>query len=900
MDLPLLLAVEQTSTLGQLAGLLAIVACARIASELAERIGLPGVLAEIAAGVILGPSVLGVVEPGEAIHLLAEIGAILLLFEVGLHMDIGDLKRVGPDAGRVAIIGVVLPGLAIWSIAAASGIGSDAAIFLGAAVTATSVGITARVFADMKVLASVEARTVLGAAVADDVLALLVLTFVTQTVGGADATRSIGATIALAIGFIVVGGAIAVAGAPRFFDLVARHGRTEGALVVGTVAFALAFASVGAWAGLAPLIGAFIAGIAAARSDRSAEFQRRIAPVGQVIVPIFFVSVGLSVDVGAFADPSVLGLAALVTIAAVVTKIVAGVGMRAGRGDRILVGLGMVPRGEVGLIFAALGLSSGVLDERDHAALVLVMLLTTVVTPPLLRLRLRRRDEAAEVAGTPGTGGEVRIDAGTVSLDGTPSPDDALVTVLQLARAASDHRVDPSVVTWLRTGPIDDVGWDDRARLELFRLLRVGRDRSFRLLETTGVFAGLFPGIAAEARHAVDPYGLEGESTWERLLELQSLLRDPADTATYAYESLQDPHLLLLVALSRGAFGDADAATKARALASSIGLKWQEAEEIGELVSERLLLPAAALEPDLGDRAQLLELAAHLGTDRKATSLYVLAVAEHRRDRDLRARLDALYELIHAQLTDQTRGEGVDLIEARRQAVRRIADGLPPELVLEHLDDAPHRYLLTTLPETVALHLQMTNPMPGPDEARLHVTSDDTGRAQLHFVFRDRHGALASLAQLCLKHRLAIRDASASVWSNGIAITTFLLDASPDQIDHAQLRGDAERALRVAEAMETLGRVDGHVSIDNHASPWTSIVEVRAPDRAGLLAKVAAAISAIGAEIVSASATTTEGVARDRFLVQSGDGGKLSSRDERALRQTLATGKRPTRLGARR
>src|SRR5688572_9665596 len=142
-----LMAVEAPSTLSQLAGLLAIIVAARIASELAERIRLPGVLAEIAAGVALGPSALGLVDPTEAIHLLAEIGAILLLFEVGLHMDLGDLKRVGADAGRVAVIGVVAPAAAIWAIASAFGIDPDAAIFLGAAVIATSVGITARVFA---------------------------------------------------------------------------------------------------------------------------------------------------------------------------------------------------------------------------------------------------------------------------------------------------------------------------------------------------------------------------------------------------------------------------------------------------------------------------------------------------------------------------------------------------------------------------------------------------------------------------------------------------------------------------------------------------------------------------------------------------------------------------------
>lgn len=637
------------SLTAQLAGLLAIVVVARLAAEFAERAKQPGVLAEIAAGILIGPSILGWVTPTDTIHLLAEIGAILLLFEVGLHMDLGDLRRVGGDASKVGVIGIVIPGIAIWALATAFGFGSNEAIFIGAAVTATSVGITARVFGEMRVLATSEARTVLGAAVVDDVLALLILTFVTQTVAGGDASRSIEMTVALALGFLVVGGALAIAIAPRFFEFAAKRGRTEGVIVVATIGFALAFASAGAWAGLAPLIGAFIAGIAAARSERSPEFQRQISPVGQLIIPIFFVSVGLAVDITSFADPRALGIAGAIGAVAIVTKVAAGFGMAARKGDRILVGLGMVPRGEVGLIFATLGLSSGVLNEADHAALVLVMLLTTVVTPPLLRARLRKR---SPIVKEPSDGADAHSE--TVHLHEPPARDEAVAMALQISLAARDRPVDGSAETWLRSGALAEAPWNDNARIELFRFLRAGNERSFSLLERTGALAQLFPSLSDVAPHDIDPHGLHRNASWETLLELQEVLRDPTDPAAEVYERLREPQLLLLAAFCRAAFPGTSGASQARALSIAIGLSEEDADEVSMLTATRTLLPSQALEPDLGRPEQISALAQQLGSERLTAGLYVLAVAEFRRDHETRSRLDALYEQLVAAFARPT------------------------------------------------------------------------------------------------------------------------------------------------------------------------------------------------------------------------------------------------------
>lgn len=889
---------DAPTLLSLLAGLLAVIVFARIAAEIAERLGQPTVLAEIAAGVLIGPSVLGMVQGNDVLHLLAEVGAILLLFEVGLHMDLDDLRSVGGDAFRVAILGVVAPAAAVFPIAIAMGVDRDPAIFLAAAVTATSVGITARVFAEMRVLSTPEARTVLGAAVVDDVLGLLILTFVTQTLGQFVHSGSLGMTIATALGFVIFGSIFAIAIAPRLFEFVARRSRANGTLAVATFTFALGISTLSAWAGLAPLVGAFIAGVAAARSDRSAEFQRKIAPVGHIIIPIFFVSVGLEIDITVFGDVSAILLALAVSAAAIVTKIIGSAGMARGKGDRLLVGIGMVPRGEVGLIFATLGIASGVLDARTHAALVLVVLITTVVTPPALRWRLKHRPQPGSQPGESRSDGEYLTSNGReVDLVASPPADDALRVVLQAALAAAERRPSKKLSAWLRDSPIEQLTWDDESRAALVELLRGGRYRSFRLLESTGTFATLFPTIAAEPRHATDPYGLEGsgEATWDELLDLEALLRDPADPASDAFEDFSNPETVLLAALARGAFLGDQAAANARTWVSEMGFPWGQAEEVGELVAERRLLPASALSPDLGKEDQTLELAAHLGSDRIATALWILAAADARQDGDTRARLDELHRLLHAALTQPAlRGpEGVDLLEARRQAVAASITDIPSDIVAEHLREAPRRYLLTADPDTIAIHLHLIDPMPGEDDVRLTLEQAGMNTVRVHVVVRDRRGVLAALATQLAEDGYEILDASASVWDTRIAILVFVLLA-PDAMDASSLEDNFRSALR-APAPSSIEPVDGHISVDNHSSPWHSMIEVRAPNRAGLLGKVAAAISSIGGHISSATITTSEGNAIDRFAVVGANGEKLGPKDERALRSALK-GKSPPKL----
>ena len=363
-------------------------------------------LGELVAGVLLGGSVLGVVPTeggaGEVMHVLAELGVLLLLFEIGLETDLREMFRVGPASLAVALVGVVVPfglGFGYWAYAPhpASGPGdpTTAAIFVGATLTATSVGITARVLSDLGRMASHEARIIIGAAVIDDVLGLVILSVVTGVAAGAAITvLGILWTLAVAIGFLVVAVLVGRFLVPRLFDIVVRM-RVRFVLLVFAVAFALGLAALASVAGSALIIGAFAAGIILSGTNQFDTIEREVRPVAAIFAPIFFVSVGASVDLRLL-DPTspaargTLAVAGALTIIAIIGKLVAGWAAPWLPMRRLVVGVGMVPRGEVGLIFADIGRRSGVLSAEVFGAVLLMVMVTTFIAPPGLKALFSR------------------------------------------------------------------------------------------------------------------------------------------------------------------------------------------------------------------------------------------------------------------------------------------------------------------------------------------------------------------------------------------------------------------------------------------------------------------------------------------------------------------------------
>lgn len=387
----------------------------KVFGELAERIKQPSVLGELVAGVILGGSVLALVPstPGVAgydtFHLLAEVGVAILLFEIGLETDLKDLLKVGISSALVAVVGVVVPfALGFASVLAFEefGLMGDIdpsmmvliAITAGATLTATSVGITARVLSDMNRLQTGEARIVLGAAVIDDVLGLIILGVVTGLIEASESGASgagvsaagVGIIFLKAFGFLIAAILLGNLVSKKLFNLVQLM-RVRGVLLLGALAFAFIFSFLSAVVGLAPIVGAFAAGLVLANTNQYRIIEERIKPVSDVFTPIFFIMVGAAVDVRVFnpfveKNIPILMIALILFVVAVIGKYVAGFAVFQKGINRNVIGFGMIPRGEVGLIFAQVGLTYGVFTSELFSAVTVMVMLTTFIAPPLLKI----------------------------------------------------------------------------------------------------------------------------------------------------------------------------------------------------------------------------------------------------------------------------------------------------------------------------------------------------------------------------------------------------------------------------------------------------------------------------------------------------------------------------------
>ena len=395
-----------------LLALVATIAATKLVGEIAQRIGQPSVLGELLAGVLIGTSVLGLFDPTDPVlHALAELGVLILLFQIGLHTDIRALARVGATALTTGVVGVVVPLGGGLLVAYVMDIPTLPAIVIGAAMTATSIGISARVLSDLGQLNSQEGQVVIGAAVFDDVVGLIILSVVASLVAGAEFTAGgLVRTAAPAIGFVIVAVALGTVAIPPLFRFVERV-QVTGALGIIALGFALLLAWAATESGSAMIIGAFAAGLILHPTPQRREIERSSTQLGYFFVPIFFASVGAAVDLRALMSPTALTVGSALIVVGVLGKVVAGYAPYRFQGDKLLVGVAMVPRGEVGLIFAQMGLASGVLGAELFGALMLMVVVTTFITPPLLGAIARRR--AANLEDAPDQSGIDDLVAGS-------------------------------------------------------------------------------------------------------------------------------------------------------------------------------------------------------------------------------------------------------------------------------------------------------------------------------------------------------------------------------------------------------------------------------------------------------------------------------------------------------
>jgi Kef-type K+ transport system membrane component KefB len=429
---------------GVLLSLMVIYLASKLGGEVSKLLGLPPVLGELVSGVLVGVSALHLLvfpeagvdasssllmnglqwlmgpsaetltyvfeTQGEIISVLAELGVIILLFEIGLESDLKELQKVGWQAAVVAVVGVVAPfALGTLGLMGIFHIAALPAIFAGAALTATSIGITSKVLSELGQLRSREGQIIVGAAVMDDVLGIIVLAVVASLAKTGDVSIiNVVTLIASASGFLL--GAIFIGrGFNNVFGAIANRLQTRGKLVIPALTFALALAFVAQAVHLEAILGAFAAGLVLDETDQRKELDQQIIPIADVLVPIFFVTVGARVDLSVL-NPihpeNRLGLliAAFLIVVAIIGKTITGWAVFGKEPvNRLAVGVGMIPRGEVGLVFAGIGAASGTLDRPLQAAIIAMVILTTLLAPLLLRWAFRETATVTETVDLAGS-----------------------------------------------------------------------------------------------------------------------------------------------------------------------------------------------------------------------------------------------------------------------------------------------------------------------------------------------------------------------------------------------------------------------------------------------------------------------------------------------------------------
>ncbi len=363
---------------------------AKLLSELFERCKQPGIVGEILAGALIGPSVLGWIHPNDTLKALSDLGVMFLLFGVGLEVKASELLKVGAKATLVATIGVIVPFFAGWGILLAWGAPQVEAIFVGAAMVATSVGITASVLSSRGLLHEIASKIILAAAIIDDVLGLIVLAVVSAVARGRINFWEIALTATLATGFTALMAVWGTTALNRLLPHFQSRARADDAKFHIAIVLLFSLALLAQYTGVAAIVGAFLAGLALT-DGADARVRTLTRGVSELLVPFFLVGIGLNLDLRVFRSKSVLALALLILAAAIVTKLV-GCGLGAlslGWENVLKIGLGMVPRGEVGMVVAQIGLGLSVISSEVYAVVVFMAVATTLVTPLLLKLAFR-------------------------------------------------------------------------------------------------------------------------------------------------------------------------------------------------------------------------------------------------------------------------------------------------------------------------------------------------------------------------------------------------------------------------------------------------------------------------------------------------------------------------------
>jgi Kef-type K+ transport system membrane component KefB/predicted amino acid-binding ACT domain protein len=851
---------------------------AKVAAEISDRIHVPAVIGEIIAGILIGPSVLGLVNTGDMLSFLAELGVILLLIQVGLETDIVELRSVGRASILVAIIGVVLPMALGFGVSSMLGESINTSLFVGAALTATSIGITARVFGDLRALATVEARTVLGAAVVDDVLGLIILTVVTRIVEqGSVGIGTIASTIALAVGFLAITSTVGFTIFPQLFARIAKGARSTSTVSVVAIGIALGFSVLADKAHLAPIIGAFVAGLALRRIATHERVERDVSSLAQIFVPIFFLNIGISTNIRAMADARVIGVAMLLSVVAIVAKIAAASGAIGSRGDKLTIGFGMLPRGEVGLIFASIGLSVGALSEELYGSVLVVVLVTTLVAPPLLRWRLGTQAEAIEdstaLAMRPLEGWVTTID-GQIVLNGSP-PVRSLVEIgLASASLAINARPSGQLLDWFALHRNATLSWNDDATIGLLRVLRLGSARSWRFLETIGFIQRALPEVS-EAMAARSSDSTELDPT-------HSLQFPTVEAICLTSHASTDD--LVLAAFAKDI---SDSGANGQGAIARLGLDLATSKSVLMLLDGSQLLRNIVQSEPLQITPRLLsQIANHLKNPllveqcrQLVSSRQDLSATQHLALTGVVA--DVQEVLAHPDLVDS---ESNTLVESRLQAALALTTD---ESIRARITHAPASYALTHTPKQLLDHALLVEPMPRSGDARIVVlptTSND--QWLVNIACRDRAALLARLSGALSSLDLNVINAEIATWADGAVLDIFTVQ-SADEPRIGAVSDAVHRSLQTRNVKTSGGPYKLTVRLDHSAHPWHSIMRVDGDDNAGLLRDITATLAKLKVVIHHAQIVTEQGQVHNMFEVSDAHGRKLSEQASNKIIRAL-------------
>ena len=864
-----------------------ILVAGKIGGEVAERCGVPSVVGPVILGVLIGPSVLDVLSVDAlgsgSITVIGTIGLLVLLMQAGMEIDPGVLARVGRAATLVAVVGVAL---SFAGGAVASGLfghSGTTSVLVGAALTATSVGITARVFGALRALATTEARVVLSAGLVDGVLALVILTVVLSVLDGGDigVGTALGAA-GLTLGFVVVAGVLGVLLVPRVLRFVQGRATSGAATTVAALVIALGFAALADAGDLTFILGAFVAGVAIGRSDQTERIGGDLSVIGNVFAPVFFVLVGVNADIAAVGKARVIGLAATLSVVAVVGKLASGWAAVGGPADKLLIGIGMVPRGEIGLIFVSVGLSSGVLGQDLYGALLIAVLVSTIVTPPLLRLRLGANTALtkgmAPMATTEPEGGWLSVGHGIIQLHGYPPVSETIPLAFQAAARTSHARPSPELLDWFATHRDELLQWTRDDTASLLRLLRSNEPSGWRLLEVSGLLDRTLPEIAdmMQRRRAdisdLDPIGALRFQVAERLDDLAVENGYPSDDlvlgalASDVCRDTAHPHQSCVALLER--------------LVSTI-----DAQRILTVVDDARLLRAASNNPSEFDEREVLQLATHLATPQQARDAYQLALALGPLPGWQREAIDQRYALIHEALAhpELTGGEATNLAAARRLAAQRLLEEIP---AIERMRFAPTSYVLSHSPEELARQARLVEPLPRSGTVRVAVSPEaDPKRWKIDVACRDSNALLAHLTEVLTKRGLDIVDATIATWPDGGVLDVFVV-CSATEPNARELTDAFEASLR--KPLQPPSAVGLMAEFDNEALPWHTACDVIGPDLPGALLAVSAAFARAKVVVHTARIATSDGIIHDRFTISDKLGRKLGPAAMERVQRALA------------